>query len=119
MACEIIKIEGDLITVRLSGVLHLKEQQAVQRVAADIIGTSGHVRVLVLAENFQGWSREDDWGDVGFLMEYGDAMTKLAIVGEEHWKNDAFAFTGKGFRNTEIEFFPTAALDEAERWMRS
>ncbi|MGZ8218345.1 STAS/SEC14 domain-containing protein [Methylomagnum sp.] len=119
MACEIIKVEGDLVTVRIGGVMRLKEQQAVQRAAADIIGTRGKVRALVLAENFQGWSREDDWSDVGFLMEYGDAMAKLAIVGEERWKDDAFAFAGKGFRETEIEFFPTAALAEAELWVRS
>jgi hypothetical protein len=119
MACEIIVIEGDLMTVRIGGLLRLAEQQAVQRAAEDLIGMNGTVRMLVLAENFQGWSREDDWGDVGFLMAHGDSVARLAIVGEERWKDDAYAFAGKGFRTTEIEFFPVSALREAERWVRS
>ena len=119
MAYEIVKTEGDLMTVRISGVMRLADQKAVQRMAAEMIGASGRIRVLAIIENFQGWSREDDWSDVGFLMEHGDSITKMAIVGDERWKDEAYAFTGKGLRETEIEFFPASALAEAERWVRS
>lgn len=118
MTCKIINIDGDLLTIRLSGVMGVAEQQAVQRQAADIINAGGKPRMLVVAENFQGWAR-DDWGDMGFLMEYGDAVVKMAIVGDERWKDDACAFAGKGLRETEIEFFPSSALAEAERWVRA
>ena len=62
--------------------------------------------------------KKDDWGDMAFLMEYGDSVTKMAIVGEERWKENAFVFAGKGLRETEIEFFTRDKLDEAEGWIR-
>jgi hypothetical protein len=119
MAYEILNTEGELMTLRISGVMRLEDQKAVQRMAADRIGTGGRISVLAIMDNFQGWSREDDWSDVGFLMAHGDAIRKMAIVGEDRWKDEVYAFTGKGLRETEIEFFPPSALAEAERWVRS
>jgi hypothetical protein len=119
MSCKIISVDGGLLTVRLSNILRLAEQQAVQKIAEEMIGAAGKIRMLVIAENFEGWSREDDWNDMGFLMEYGDSVVKMAIVGEAHWKDDAYAFAGKGLRDTEIEFFAPSALHEAECWVRN
>ena len=118
MTCEIIKIEDNLLTVRMDGVLQLKDQEAIQDVMKNIIGQYNNVKLLVMAKNFQGWSKKDDWGDMGFLMEYGDSVTKMAIVGDERWKENAFIFAGKGLRETEIEFFTLNQLDEAGRWIR-
>ena len=118
MTCEIIKIEDKLLTVRMEGIMRLADQEAVQRVMEGVIGKYGSAKLLVIAENFQGWSKKDDWGDMAFLMEYGDSVTKMAIVGEERWKENAFVFAGKGLRETEIEFFTRDKLDEAEGWIR-
>ena len=38
---------------------------------------------------------------------------KMAIVGDDKWQDDAFAFTAKGFRATAIEFFTPSRLNEA------
>lgn len=119
MTCEIINIEGDLLTIQLGGVMSVAEQQATQRRVAELIDAGGKPRMLVVAKNFQGWSKKDDWGDMSFLMDYGDAVVKMAIVGDERWKDDALAFAGQGLRETEIEFFPPAELAEAERWVRA
>jgi hypothetical protein len=42
----------------------------------------------------------------------------MAIVGDEKWRDDAFAFTAKGFRPTAIEFFPSH-LTEARSWLNA
>lgn len=119
MACEIIIHEGDFISARIGGVLSLAELQALQRLTGEVIRARGSARALVVAENFQGWAKGDRWDDVGFLMEYGDAIAKMAIVGEPRWRDDVFAFVGKGMRKTDIRFFPLDALQEAERWARA
>jgi hypothetical protein len=88
-------------------------------VARDLIERGEKPRLLVIAENFEGWEKGEGWDDVGFLMDYGDAIVKIAIVGDERWKEQVFLFTGKGFRATKIEFFPPSSQEEAERWVRT
>jgi len=41
------------------------------------------------------------------------------IVGDEKWRDDALAFTAKGFRPTAIEFFPESRLGEARKWLNA
>jgi len=119
MAHEIVEIRDDVIIVRLSGLLQRTDMTALQELALQLIGLGKRLRLLAILENFQGWDKHDDWNDIGFLMEYGDDFAKMAFVGDEKWKDDAFLFVGKGFRATEIEFFPPTALRNAERWLQS
>lgn len=116
MACE-IKIEGGLVRVVIEGVLCLADQQAVQSAIKDIVSVSGSASILVQARDFHGWSGESGWDDMAFLAEYGDSVSKIAIVGDPLWRDDAYAFAGKGFRDTEILFFQESDLPVAERWV--
>jgi len=53
------------------------------------------------------------------MMAEGQHIEKMAIVGDEKWRDDALAFTAKGFRPTAIEFFPASSLHEARTWLSS
>lgn len=119
MAYEILGIDNEIIRVRIQGVMRLADQKALQSAAFDLIERGLKPRLLIMTENFEGWEKEEGWDDVGFLMDYGNEIAKMAIVGDERWKEQAFMFTGKGLRSTAIEFFPLSALDEAELWVRS
>jgi SpoIIAA-like len=50
-------------------------------------------------------------------MEEGQHIEKMAIVGDEKWRDDALAFTAKGFRPTAIEFFSAVRLNDARTWL--
>ena len=119
MAHEVVEIKNDVVSIRLSGLLQKVDMTALQELALQLIGQGKRLRLLAIIENFQGWDKKDDWNDIGFLMEHGDDFVKMAFVGDEKWKDDAFLFAGKGFRSTEIEFFPPTALRDAERWVQS
>ena len=119
MACEITKTDGAVVYARISGVMMLKELQSLQSAGMDVIRHGIKARLLVTLENFQGWEKGADWRDVTFLVSHGKDIAKIAFVGDERWKDDAFAFVGKGLRSTEIEFFFPAALKEAESWIRA
>jgi hypothetical protein len=56
---------------------------------------------------------------VSFMTEQGQHIEKMAIVGDEKWQDDVFAFTAKGFRATVIEFFTPSRLNEARTWLSS
>jgi hypothetical protein len=119
MAYENLEIDNDIISVRLSGVMKSADQKKLQKVAGDLIDRGIKPRLLVMAEYFEGWEKTEEWEDIGFLVNYGNSIVKMAIVGDERWKEQVFMFTGKGLRATEIEFFPLSSSREAELWVRA
>jgi hypothetical protein len=119
VAYEIIRIEDDILCIRISGVMKLADQQALQSTGMVPISRGRKVKLLVTLESFQGWEKGVDWGDVDFLMAHGNDVAKIAIVGDERWKDEIFAFVGKGLRTTEIEFFPASSMKEAESWVHA
>ena len=52
------------------------------------------------------------------MMEEGQHIEKMAIVGDEKWRDDALAFTAKGFRPTANEF-SASRMNEARIWLSS
>ncbi len=119
MACEITRIDGEIVHIRLTGIMKSNDQQSMQDAGKKLIDQGIKPKLLVTLDSFQGWEKGADWGDVGFMLTAGKNITKIALVGDERWKDDAFAFVGKGLRPTEIEFFPAAAAKDAETWLRS
>jgi hypothetical protein len=119
MAHKIIRIDGAVLYVRVSGVMKLTDQQSLQTAGLELIAQGRKVRLFVTFEDFEGWEKGVDWGDIGFLMAHGDDIAKMAIVGDERWKDQIFAFVGKGLRTTEIEFFPPSSMTEAGSWIQA
>ena len=99
--------------------MKLADQESIQSEGLKLMGQGGKARLLVTFENFQGWDKGSDWGDVGFQIAHGKDIERMAFVGDEKWKDDVFAFVGKGLRSTQIEFFSPSALKEADSWIRS
>ena len=119
MPVEIIDASRKLVQVKIRGVLTKADHERITRIAKEAIAREGKIRALIIAEGFQGWDRHGDWGDVSFMMEQGQHIEKMAIVGDEKWRDDTLAFTAKGFRPTAIEFFPSSRLNEARAWVSS
>ncbi|NLI31834.1 MAG: STAS/SEC14 domain-containing protein [Deltaproteobacteria bacterium] len=119
MAYGITRIDDAVLHVTISGVMKLSDQQSLQTAGMELIAKGRKLRLLVTLVDFQGWEKGVDWGDVGFMIAHGDDIAKMAFVGDERWKDQVFAFVGKGFRTTEIEFFPSASMTAAESWIHA
>lgn len=119
MACDIVRTDGAVLYARISGIMRVADLKSLQSAGMNVIRQGIKPRLLVTLENFQGWEKGADWGDVGFQIDHGKDIAKIAFVGDEKWKDDAFAFVGKGLRTTQIEFFSSATLKEADSWIRS
>jgi hypothetical protein len=117
MPAEIVAASGKLLELKIVGTLRKADCEGMTRAARDVIAREGTIRALIITEGFRGWERGADWGDVTFSLEEGQRIEKMAIVGEEKWRDETLAFTGQGFRPTAIEFFPTARLADARRWL--
>ena len=105
------------MTVKVMSRLKKSELDQIQAVALEAIKRWGKIWALIIFDNFRGWELNPDWGDVTFMSEHSKEIEKIAIVGEEMWKDQAYAFTGKGFRPTAIEYFSPSEHDQAVAWL--
>ena len=117
MPVSIVEVVDDLMTARISGLLRQEELAAVQMKAASLIQQVGMVRFLVLVEDFEGWDKEGDWGNVWFQSEYDEGIEKMALVGDIKWEELARIFTGQGARRFPIRYFLTEEIDAARKWI--
>lgn len=117
MSLEIDYQPGNLHVLRISGVLKRDEFAQVQGAAAKAIDAGGQPRVLTLLEDFAGWEEGADWNDLDFMLEHGDGIVRIAIVGDAKWEPQALAFAGAGFRRAPVKFFPTGQEAQARAWL--
>jgi hypothetical protein len=116
MSAEIVSNAGGMLTARISGRMTQFDLAALQASAVDSIRQQGHVSMLILAEDFQGWREGDDWSDVSF-MENDPYIRKMAIVGEKQWEELALIFAASPVRKFPIEYFQPAELEQARAWL--
>ena len=119
MSIEIIDAMGKLLQLKVRVMLKKADYDRMIQIAKEAVEREGKVNALIILEAFEGWERREDWGDVSFMTEQGQHIEKIAIVGDEEWKDDAFAFTAKGLRATAIEFFTPSRLHAARTWLSS
>src|SRR3954467_11678700 len=97
---------ADIFHVRLRGLLRIAEWRQVQTVAAREIDARGTIKLLFSLENFEGWEPGADWGDMQFYASHGRRqIERIAIIGDEQWRDQAILFAGAGLRKAEVEYF--------------
>ena len=102
---------------RVSGTLDLAEYRNAQQVAEAAIQEHGHIRILIILDNFSGWEHAPGWEDMSFPERNDKYIDKIAIVGESKWQDLVYAFALKGLRPVPIEYFGADKEDEARRWL--
>jgi hypothetical protein len=117
MAFTIIDATGPVISAKISGEIARSEVSQIQAAALDAIRRCGKISALFILENFQGWKREGNWGDITFLTEHDKDIAKIAVVGDEEWRDFVDAFLAKGFRQAAVEYFLPADLAKARAWL--
>lgn len=117
MAATLQQEPNGIWTLRVTGTLRKSELDAAQTAAIKRLGPDAVARVLVIAEDFLGWQRGEDWGDLTFFLEHGDKIEKIALVADPRWEDQLRAFAGGGFRKAPVRFFPEAQLAEARAWL--
>jgi hypothetical protein len=117
MGAQIVGLGGNILTVKVTGRLVYSEHISVQRAAAEILKEHGPLRLLILTEDFQGWAKGGDWGDLSFQIDNDPLIEKMAIVADEDWEDLVLLFSGRGLRSFPIEHFPLADEARARAWL--
>jgi len=108
---------GNIYVLQVAGVLRKSEVDAVQSAAPKLFEAVDSIKLLLVAENFEGWERGADWGDLSFFLRYGDRISKIAIVADAKWEAQFLMFAGAGFRKAPVKFFTNNQLAEARAWL--
>ena len=108
---------GSLFRVTASGILRKSELEKVQAAAAPEIARTGKIRLLFVLDGFQGWERGTDWGDMGFYEKHGHNIERIAVVGEEKWREDALMFSLADLRKEPVRYFLPAEGEQARAWL--
>src|SRR5262249_13831780 len=107
---RIYRLEG-------SGLLHKADFERAQIALSGEIAGAGRGKLLVVLDGFDGWAPEDDWGDMNFYMTEGDAIQRIAIVGDERWRSEMLMFAVADLRKSPVEYFPPGEIDYARAWL--
>jgi hypothetical protein len=119
MAVTIIDSSGPIVSIKITGELGIAEVKQVQGVAKEAIRRRGKISALFILDDFRGWKRAGEWGDLTFLTEHDKDIAKIAVVGEEEWRDLVYAFLAKGFRRAAVEFFLPVDLAKARGWLEA
>jgi len=112
------KESENLLVVQIKGTFTFEDLKEFQSKGSDEIDRSGKVKMLILAEQFSGWGKEGDWGDLTFMYEHDAQIEKIAIVAEAKWKDQILMFVGAGRRQAAVEFFLDGREQDARNWLQ-
>jgi len=108
----------DLLVVHVRGTFTFDDLQEFQNKARDKIDRTGKVKLLLLAEQFAGWGKEGDWGNLTFMYEYDPFIEKMAVVADHKWRDQILMFVGAGRRQASVRFFLSDEEEFARDWLQ-
>ena len=119
MSVTFIKESENLFVVQIKRIFTFEDLKEIQDKGRVEIERSQKIKLLVLAEEFSGWGKEGDCGDLTFMYEYDPYIDKIAIVTNGKWKDELLVFVEAGSRQAFVECFGEDGKKDARDWLRS
>ena len=119
MAFTILDSTDPIVTIKISGEIERTEVTQIQAAALGAIQRCGKISALFILDNFRGWKRDGNWGDISFMIQHDQDIAKIAVVGDEQWRDLICAFLAKGFRAAAVEYFLPVDLAKARAWLEA
>ena len=98
MPFTILDAAGPIFSAKVSGELGKAEVGQMQSAALKLIERCGKISALFILDK---------------------DISKIAVVGDEQWRDLVYAFLAKGFRQTSVEYFLPADLAKARGWLEA
>ena len=117
MSMTFTKESEDFFVVCVEGKLSFADQKEVELKARQQIYCDKKAKMLLLVQEFTGWEKEGDWGDMAFMHEYDPYITKIAVVAKERWKDMIFIYLGAGRRQGSVKYFFPDEEQDAREWL--
>jgi hypothetical protein len=115
MPIELHRESADTYRLDISGMLRRSEYRQGEAELKTELDRVGSAKLLCVLSGFEGWEPNVDWSDLAFYVKYGDALSKIAIVGPERWRGEMLMFAAADLRKAPVEFFPEGELTQGAR----
>ena len=113
MSIEWIEKDAKVLRHRIHGKMSESDMTEAQQALVVAVGKFGRVRGLVILDDFEGWEDSEKWGDLTFQQEHDREIERIAVVGEERWRDEILAFLVAPFRSADVRYFGEHELDRA------
>jgi hypothetical protein len=108
---------GNVYRIVVRGLLRTSDFAQGQDVLAGEMRRVGPVRLLFVLEDFEGWEPHEDWRDLSFYVAHGDRIERIAIVGDDKWRDESLMFASADLRKGPVEFFSKDDVARARAWL--
>lgn len=102
---------------KMSGKLHDADYKTFVPAIDAAIAKGDKVRLLAQFHDFQGWDMQALWDDIKFSTTHCTKIDRIALVGDRKWEQ-WMAKVCKPFTMAKIEYFDSAKVDDAWKWVR-
>jgi hypothetical protein len=119
MPAQLTHEHDDVYRLEVTGRLSSAELDTAGRALVEGMRSAagGKVRLLVVLRDFDGWDPVSNWSNLTFYARHGDGIGRLALVGEERWRDLTLMFSAAGLRKAPVEYFTLDAMDKAHEWL--
>lgn len=117
MPIELHHERDNVFRVELRAKLRRSEFDHCQDLVLHEASRLGPVRLLFVLDGFDGWDSQDNWRDLSFFVRHGDAIERIAIVGDERWRDLALMFAAADLRKAPVEYFNEKDVAAARSWL--
>ena len=119
MPIELHHETGDTYRLDVRGRLGMAEYARCEAEMASTLQRIGTLKLLCILDGFDGWEPKWTLSSLGFTAQHADSITRIAIVGEERWRDESLMFAAAGLRRAPVEFFLQQDLERAREWLSS
>ncbi len=122
MATKFSRIEiaghswDNILTMHISGKLIKEDYDVFVPELERMIKEHNCVRLLVVLEDFHGWTAAAAWEDSKFGLRHYNDIERMVIVGENRWEQ-GMALLLKPFTKAKVKYFDSSELDAAKAWI--
>jgi hypothetical protein len=118
MSVTLTRETNNFFVISIDGVLSYDELKEIESKGRQDFKLEVDIKLLVLAQNFSGWGKEGDWGDLTFFYEIDSKLDKIAVVTQEKWKDEMLMYLGAGRRQAEVKIFFEDEEEAARSWLQ-
>jgi SpoIIAA-like len=113
----ILRTEGNISAVRVSGKLSDKDYKDLTPHWEKMIAMHGKIRMLIEMEEFDGWDLHAGWDDFRFNIKHGHEIERCAMLGDKKWE-EWLTKAALPFARGRVRYFDRSQADEAWEWLR-
>jgi len=108
---------GNIYRLEISGLLRRADFGQCEAELSSELNRVGSAKLLFVLTQFEGWEQHADWNNLNFYVKHGDAIERIAIVGDPRWRELTMMFASADLRKAPVEFFPADDMARARAWL--